>query len=425
MEELALKNRVSESEILRAVGRSVFFTGFSFFFIDFYIQILGVALGASALEIGSFTAIVFVAQVFSNPLAGYLADRLGRRATLAFGGFSRVISLVLVGVAFDLSSGTLITLGRLVQGIAAGFFWTSSFAVVADETEAGGRSQEFGRITLWVNRGMLVGALGGYALLLLRLDAPPYFFAFAAVVSGVFALGIHPKLMDSNLLASKAIRPDYGQVLNRKSASAGLAIINAVNPAGVLVMSSFLIVYVTQTVFPASEPVSARALYIAIASAPQVVLSAFFSPMLARFADRHGRFVPLMISMVATIPVTFGLIYITQLWQLAILGFMLALTGIVFGAAFNALVGDLYRDSRGSAYGGLNMFNSIGAALGSTLGGILYPMGWAIVIGASTFIQALSLSGLFMIRKAYRTIPLVEVPLPLGSSLTGQPGTGD
>ncbi len=391
-----------ESTNLRVVERSTFYTGFSFFFIDFYIQILGVALGASALEIGSFTAAVFAAQVFSNPLAGYMADRLGRKWTLSVGGFGRVISLVLVGVAFELSSGTLITIARLVQGLAAGFFWTANSSIVADETEAGGRSQEFGRINNWVNRGMLVGALGGYALLLLRLDLPPYYFAVAAVASGMYALRIKPTGRSKEASSLAANGPTPLASVNKRWGIFGLGIVNFLNPAGFLIMSSFLTVYVTQTVFPASVPVSTRAVFIALANAPQVVLSALLSSRIARISDKRGRFGPLLWSVAATIPVTFGLIYIRELWHLAVLGLLLTVTGIALGASFNSIVGDLYRDSRGSVYGGLNMVNSIGAALGATLGGILYPLGWTFIIIASVALQTSSLSGLFFIRKAYR-----------------------
>ena len=180
------------SRNLRTLDKSAFYTGFSFFFLDPYIQIIGVALGASVLEIGSFTAAVFAAQLVSNPLAGYLADRIGRSKTLAFRCFVRVVSLSMVGLAFLAQSPITILLGRTFQGLAAGFFWTASYAIIADETEMGGRGREFGQMSLWVNRGMLVGALGGFMLLLIRIDLPPYLFAAAAFLSGLYALKVVP-----------------------------------------------------------------------------------------------------------------------------------------------------------------------------------------------------------------------------------------
>ncbi len=390
------------SSNLPTLRKSAFFTGFSFFFLDFYIQILGVALRASALEIGAFTAAVFAAQIFSNPIAGHLTDRVGRAKTLAVGGFTRVVSLVLVGIAFDLSSGLLITVGRVFQGLAAGFFWTSSSAIVADETETGGRGQEFGKIILWVNRGMIIGALGGFLLLLLRLDLPPFYFAAAALASGALALKVRPvatfkiptDIPTPNGLSKYSVR-------NHFRASTGLTLINFLNAMGVLTFSSFLAVYVTQTVFSTVLPVSTRAVLIALANSPQVLLSAFLAPRLSKFADTRGRLLPLSVSLVATVPVTYGLLWIRELWHLAVLGLLLALTGLVFGSAFNSIVGDIYRNRRGLAYGEVNMAFSVGAALGSMLGGILYPLGWAALVWGSISIQMVSLTGLLLIQNGY------------------------
>ncbi len=226
----ALQGGSSSQSNLRLLERSAFYQGFSFFFLDFYIQILGVALNASPFNIGIFTASVFIAQVVSHPIAGILADRVGRAKTLALGGFVRIASLVLVGVAFSVSSATLITIGRAVQGLAAGFFWTSSAAIVADETQVGRRSGEFGRINLWVNRGMLVGAVGGLLVLPIRLDLPPYFFAVAAGVSGLYALRVKPSV------PSEAISEGDGvgvpSVPTGRNVTLGLAVVNFLNPLG-------------------------------------------------------------------------------------------------------------------------------------------------------------------------------------------------
>lgn len=177
---------------LGTLDKSAFYTGFSFFFVDPYIQIIGVALGASVLEIGSFTAAVFAAQLVSNPLAGLL----GR----SYWTFEDSNCWLLcprrqpfdVGLAFLAQPPITILLGRTFQGLAAGFFWTASYAIIADETEMGGRGREFGQMSLWVNRGMLVGALGGFMLLLIRIELPPYLFAAAAFLSGLYALKVVP-----------------------------------------------------------------------------------------------------------------------------------------------------------------------------------------------------------------------------------------
>ncbi len=402
---------VLQSPNLKLLERSSFYTGFSFFFLDFYIQILGVALNASAFDIGVFTAAVFAAQIVSHPIAGVLADRVGRSKTLALGGFVRVASLVLVGVAFALASPTIITIGRAIQGLAAGFFWTSSSAIVADETEGGGRSSEFGRINLWVNRGMLVGAIGGLLLLPIRLDIPPYFFAAAAAVSGMYALRIKP---------TEPVRPlPVGNGLARpplpksRQVTAGLAAINFLNSAGFLPIAAFLTVYVTKTVFPSGMPVNTYAVLIALANAPQVLFLAFVAPRLAGLGDRMGRMRPLALALLANLPVSLSLIWIRELWHLAVLGLLLAIVGIVFSASFNSIVGDVYRSRRGFAYGGLNLSFSLGAALGSTLGGLLFPLGWTTLVMVSVLIQATALAGVVLVWRGYNSSSVQVLASPL------------
>ncbi len=396
----------STQENLRFLETSSFFTGFSFFFLDFYLQVLGVALGVSSLEIGAFTGAVFAAQVFSNPFAGYLTDKVGRSRTLAIGGFSRVISLVAVGVAIDQSSASLITIGRAFQGLAAGFFWTSSSTIVSDETEKGGRSDEFGRITLWVNRGMLLGAVGGLGLLFIRLDLPPFFFAIAAVASGIYGLKVKP--VQPSLSRASLVRAPNGSPARNGRPGVGLAIIYFLNGLGLFVITSFLTVFVAETVFASNVSVSDRSVLVGLALAPQVVASSLVAPWVARIGDSKGHVKMLSLSLLAFLPVSYSLIWIRQLWQLAVLGLALNLTNIVFGSSLNAIVGDVYMSKRGSAYGRLNMVYSVGGAGGALLGGVLYPMGWQNLIFVSIAIQAMALSGVIFLGRREKPPPPLE-----------------
>lgn len=405
-----------QSKNLRTLDRSSFYTGFSFFFLDPYIQIIGVALGASVLEIGSFTAAVFAAQLVSNPLAGHLTDRIGRSKTLAVGCFVRVISLSMVGLAFLAQSPITILLGRTFQGFAAGFFWTASYAIVADETDMGGRGREFGQMSQWVNRGMLVGALGGFILLLIRLDLPPYLFAAAALLSGLYALKIVPsKTGDHNMKISA------GQSVTRNTrASVGLLGLNTLNSFAMAALTSVMIVRVSRIVFTPTTPINTQAILIAIATAPQVLILAIAAPRLARFVDTLGRARPLVGSILFLIPVSYAFIWMSDLWQFALLGFLLSIAAAMASVALNAVVGDLYRSRRGLAYGGLNTSSSAGSVLGALVSGVLYTAGWDKLVITSVAVQVISLLALLLLWKAYlpydvrREKPVITVITPKG-----------
>jgi MFS family permease len=390
----------SSQNNLNILERSAFFQGFSFFFLDFYLQVLGVSLGASSIQIGAFTGTVFAAQIFANPLAGYLVEKIGAGRTLALGSFARVVSLIVVGVAIDLSSASLITIGRAFQGLAAGFFWTASPTIIADETEKGGRSNQFGRLTLWVNRGMLLGALGGIGLLVLRLDLPPFFFAIAAAISGIYGLKIK-KPTAPITQPNKILDPNNARPNNRK-AGIGLVIIYFFNALGLLAITSFLTVYVTQTVL-SSSTVNESAILIGLSLSPYLVALSLIAPRLTRIADRQGHLSILTVSLLAFLPVCLSLILIQQLWELSVLALALNLTNAIFGSSANAVVGNVYKSKRGSAYGWLNTAEAIGASSGAFLGGILYPLGWQTLIQASVLIQAVALTGIIFLRQNSNT----------------------
>ena len=244
---------------------------------------------------------------------------------------------------------------------------------------------------------MLVGAMGGLLLLPVRLDAPPYFFALAAGISGMYALRIRSSIAPvshASVGDGLAQRPaKSGQI------ASGLAVITFLNSAGFLPIASFLTYYVAKTVFPPSATVDSTAVLIALANAPQVLFLAFAAPYLARLGDRISRLRPLALSLIANLPVSLGLIFIRELWHLAVFGLLFAIVGVVFSASFNSIVGDVYRTRRGFAYGGLNTAFALGAAFGSALGGVLFPMGWQTLVAVSVLIQATALVGVLIVAR--------------------------
>lgn len=182
-------------------------------------------------------------------------------------------------------------------------------------------------------------------------------------------------------------------------------------------ISSFLTVYVTETVFRSGTAVNTDAVLIALANAPQVLFLGLVGPRLAGVGDKMGRLRPMALSVVAYLPVSIGLVWISELWHLAVFGLLLAVVGVVFSASFNSIVGDVYRARRGLAYGGLNMSFSLGAALGSTLGGLLFPLGWVTLVVVSTTIQATTLVGVVAVWRALgSSSKAMEVPDTLAIS---------
>jgi MFS family permease len=108
----------------------------------------------------------------------------------------------------------------------------------------------------------------------------------------------------------------------------------------------------------------------------------------------------------------------SDLWQFALLGFLLSVAATIAGVALNAVVGDLYRNRRGLAYGSLNMSTSLGSVIGALVSGLLYTTGWDKLVITSVTVQVISLLALLLLWKTYlpydvlREKPVITVITP-------------
>ncbi|MFD1149824.1 MDR family MFS transporter [Saccharothrix hoggarensis] len=115
--------------------------------------------GLSVTEAGAVLALVGVGQVFSPLIGGVLADRVGRRATLAGGLLATAATMVGVGYATDVA--VLLALALLL-GLVLDVFRPAVQAVVADLVDPDDRPRAFGLLLWAVNLGFSVAmVLGG------------------------------------------------------------------------------------------------------------------------------------------------------------------------------------------------------------------------------------------------------------------------
>src|SRR4051812_28179924 len=95
----------------------------------------------------------------SQPLGGWLADRVGRRATMVGGLVATAASMGLLGVARPL---WLIAASSLLVGVAVDIYRPAASAAVADIIDPQDRPRAFAIIYWAINLGVSVsGVLGG------------------------------------------------------------------------------------------------------------------------------------------------------------------------------------------------------------------------------------------------------------------------
>ena len=141
--ELRVSDPVIELRLFRNAGLSIgLVTGFTtfiaisaaIFLIPFY---LSNVLGYSAREVGLLLSINPILLVFSAPIAGTIADKIGERPVTIFGMASLLIGYILLG---DLSEDTT-TLGYLLRffpiGLGMGVFQTPNNSAIMGSVPKG------------------------------------------------------------------------------------------------------------------------------------------------------------------------------------------------------------------------------------------------------------------------------------------------
>ncbi|HEY7489326.1 MAG TPA: MFS transporter [Streptosporangiaceae bacterium] len=115
--------------------------------------------GMSLAQTGLVLAVLGVGSVFAQLMGGWLADRIGRRATLAGSMLTNGLALLALGYADGLAA---IVIATLVLGLTLDMYRPASSALVADLVPPSDRPRAYGLIYWVVNLGFAVAmVLGG------------------------------------------------------------------------------------------------------------------------------------------------------------------------------------------------------------------------------------------------------------------------
>ena len=150
---------------------------------DLIREVEGGTLADAALWGGVLTTVFAVMQFLCAPIIGNLSDAVGRRPVLLVSLAVLALDYLVMALA---GSIWLLLLGRIVGGITSATQSTAS-AYMADISEPGERSANFGLIGAAFGFGFVLGPLIGGVLGEFGTRAP--FYAAAALAAANFALG--------------------------------------------------------------------------------------------------------------------------------------------------------------------------------------------------------------------------------------------
>lgn len=132
----------------------------------------------------AFSAVMVSRLLFQIPL-GRLSDHIGRRPLIVMGLLLLAPSTALLGVAATTAQLTGL---RLVQGLASAGVAAPAFALVADQSRAGGEGRQMAIVTMGFGLGLALGPLLGGLLAVLFFELP---FLTAGIATVIAALIVH------------------------------------------------------------------------------------------------------------------------------------------------------------------------------------------------------------------------------------------
>ncbi|MCK2220584.1 MFS transporter [Actinomadura sp. ATCC 31491] len=166
-------------------------------------QSRGLSVAAAGLVMGVFGA----GSLLSQPLAGTLADRIGRRATLSGGMLATAAALLALGYSATLPA---ILASMLVLGVVMDLYRPASSAMVADLVPPGERPRAYGLLFWGINLGYSVGMTAGGWLAGMGFL---WLFWIDAVSSVVFAVLVWRAVPETRPEGARESAGGFGAVL--------------------------------------------------------------------------------------------------------------------------------------------------------------------------------------------------------------------
>jgi len=335
-------------------------------FLSLYVDDLGTfTKGQLTIYSGMTYAVTFLVIALVSPLWGKLADRKGRKLMLLRSSMGMAIVIGLMG--FVTNIWQLIGL-RFLQGFFAGYIPNAS-ALIASETPKNKSGNALGILTTGYVSGNLIGpVLGG---ILAQVFSIRWTFILTAIFLGIVFV-----------LSATLVNEHFTPVSAAKQAQAGSWLSQLKNPKLIIILlvSTMIIQMGNNSITPiislyvrqlmhGSGPITLVAGIIAALPGLSTLLAA---PKLGEYGDRHGTRRVLVFGYVFAVLMYFPQGFVSSVWLLGILRFMIGVSdGALFPAVQTLLTKNSPQSLTGTVFSWNQSFQALGSMLGAMLGGYI------------------------------------------------------
>jgi MFS family permease len=350
----------------------------------------------ASLVAGVVLALFGIASSLTQPWAGHLSDRVGRRKPFVVGGL-----LVFAGVNLTFAAATqyweLFAL-RVVQGMAAAFTITASLALVNE----GSRPERRGAHMGVYNSFRLVGFGGGPLLASLLVEMGPYrllglppltgFEATFVVAGGMAVLStiLVMILVEDTSEVGPSSRRLRIRIWDRDGR--GLDSIFALGLATLVMAACMALLSAIEP--EVNQRLDQGPILFSVEFVALIAALAVLQPLVGRASDSFGRKPFVVVGMAALVPTTVAQGWVVAPWEMIVCRVLQGGAGALIFAPALALAGDLApRGQSGAQLSVLTVAFGLGIAAGQLTAGALVPFGFAtpFVVGGGLALGAVAL----------------------------------
>ena len=356
-----------------------------------YADEFGLSKGQAGLLVGAYALGAFIGAI----PGGIAAARFGPRRAVISGLLLMAVASIAFGFA---GSAEELGIARLAQGVGSALSWAGALAWLVAGTPRERRGEMLGTAIGAAIFGALLGPAVGAAAE--AIGPRPAFTAVAGLALGLLVWALRTPAVAAEPQSPRAL----GQAVRSPLILGALWMM--VLPA---LLFGVVAVLVPLELGDAGWSAAAIAGVFIVSAAIEMVVA----PLIGRFSDRSGRFLPLRLALVGSILVSLGLALASSPYALAPLVVAAAIAFGAFWAPAMALLSD-GADRIGLAQGlGFGLMNAAwggGNALGPVLGGALADAaGDAVPFALMAGVCAVTLLGVSRGRHLFGT-PLARVP---------------
>ncbi|WP_288529706.1 multidrug efflux MFS transporter [uncultured Secundilactobacillus sp.] len=331
-------------------------------FLSLYVDTLG---DFTRDQLNLYSGITFSATylvtAIASPIWGRLADRKGRKLMLIRASLGMAVVMALMGAVTDVWQ--LMAL-RFIQGIFSGYI-SNANALMATQVPKDKSGQALGTLATGFVGGSLFGPMLGGTLAQL-FSYRVTFFITGALLLSVFILSYYfvketfEPVTKENMLSGKEV---IGAIRHPKLII-GMFVTTLIIQASNTSISPILALYVRE-IMPRGAAVT---FFAGIVAAIPGVATLFAAPRLGRLGDRIGTERVLSIGFIFAILVYIPMAFVTNVWQLMFLRFLIGISNATMLPAVQTI---LSKNTPPQVTGRIFSYNQSFQAIGSVLGPML------------------------------------------------------